>query len=404
MEARDMRLQWVIVIVAMCLAALLSSSAIQGQTVEGLPIITVVDLDCGWLRRVNVWGDHLYMSTTSPSERPSGVVIMDVRDPAKPVRVGYIDDHYGRAAAFSGHYIFLARHDPDGFPVRPDPDREADDHALHVVDIADPAHPVLVATNDTVGAPQDIEVYGNYAYVVSSTGYDGKIPQLFVFDITDPTKPIKVASLVVNGDRLALVPPELLGAPKEVERPTSGAPPREGPLLCVCGSGGTWSETHLTAISMADPSEPRIVASSPDRYRTICRVGSVLVMTPLWGEEREGQLVFLDGTKPFTELGCYDPKEAYLYETRPGAGDHHVYYADWEHGDFHVLDISKPHAPVKVARGQTALPGLVSFTPTALHVYMAFSDRQSGAKSLGVMGALKVAEDVKSADMDHPLD
>jgi len=385
----------VMLILAVCLAAFLSSGATQGQTVEGLPIITVVDLDCGWLGRVNVWGDHLYISTRTRSERPSGVVIMDVRDPAKPIQVGYIDEHYGRAAAFSGHYIFLARHDPEP---------EGDDHALHVVDIADPAHPVLVATNETAGAPQDIEVYANYAYVVARTRSEGELPRLSVFDISDPTRPIKVASLAVNGNRLALVPPDLLGPPRGAESPTSGARPGGGPLLYVCGSGDASSETHLTAISMADPSEPRIVASSPDHYAAMCRVGSVLVMSPPSIEQREGQLVFLDGTRPFTELGYYDTRAANLYETRPGAGDRHVYYADWEFGEVYVLDISKPHAPVKVARGATGLPGLISFAPTARHVYMAFTDRPSGAKSLGVMGALKVAEDVKSADMDHPVD
>jgi hypothetical protein len=36
---------------------------------------------------------------------------------------------------------------------------------LHVYDLADPAHPVLIATCDTEGEASDVEIVGGYAYV-----------------------------------------------------------------------------------------------------------------------------------------------------------------------------------------------------------------------------------------------
>ena len=77
-----------------------------------------------------------------------------------------------QAVAVFGHYAYVA----------------AGSSGLFVLDISDPAAPVLAGSYDTPGQALGVTVAGNYAYVAN--GSDG----LLVLDISDPSAPIKVGS------------------------------------------------------------------------------------------------------------------------------------------------------------------------------------------------------------------
>ncbi len=53
---------------------------------------------------------------------------------------------------------------------------------LKVVDVSDPADPVLLGTSDALGTMEKVEVVGNLAYVAGLSG-------LFILDVSDPRDP-----------------------------------------------------------------------------------------------------------------------------------------------------------------------------------------------------------------------
>ncbi|HXR03971.1 MAG TPA: hypothetical protein VN836_04605 [Verrucomicrobiae bacterium] len=103
-----------------------------------------------------------------------GLRIYDVSNPAKPKRIGRVNDG-GTAlyAAVSGKYVFLAN-DYDG---------------LRVYDVSNPASPTNVARVKDMGYPWGVAVAGKYAYVADNFyGFS-------IFDISDVTHPVGVGHI-----------------------------------------------------------------------------------------------------------------------------------------------------------------------------------------------------------------
>lgn len=67
---------------------------------------------------------------------------------------------------------------------------------LHVVDVSNPAAPVIVATRDTPGNANDVRVAGNYAYVADGSA------GLQIIDITNPRTPTIAGAVSVGGSAL----------------------------------------------------------------------------------------------------------------------------------------------------------------------------------------------------------
>jgi hypothetical protein len=101
----------------------------------------------------------------------AGLVVIDISNPANPVYVGGCNTSgYARALALAGSYAYVA----DG------------DAGLVVIDISNPAAPFRVGGCSTSDLSMDVAVSGNYAYVaVSSAG-------LAVIDISNPYAPRRV--------------------------------------------------------------------------------------------------------------------------------------------------------------------------------------------------------------------
>ena len=102
-----------------------------------------------------------------------GLHIVDVSDPADPRRVGTFDTLLDpRRFAVAGTLVYVA----------------AGVEGLKVIDLEDPSAPRLVAEFDTPGAATDVKLAGSLAYVADDDA-------LLVFDVGDPAHPIVIGSL-----------------------------------------------------------------------------------------------------------------------------------------------------------------------------------------------------------------
>ena len=112
---------------------------------------------------IAVDGDHAYVLDGYSFN------IVDVADPAAPVLVGGLGAQAAGALALSGHYALLV-----------------DWLGVEIVDVADPALPVEVGRIDDIESlnASGIRVHGNYAYLSGD--------RMAVVDISDPLQPMVV--------------------------------------------------------------------------------------------------------------------------------------------------------------------------------------------------------------------
>ncbi len=342
-----MRGKRVMMLAAMCVLALVSGGASQGQTVEDLSVVSTTAFNIG-NGVTKVWDGYLYTragSLEGGGWGDGGVTVIDVRDPLHPVEVARVDDYYTSVMVFSGHHMFLFRRDPT---------MSGTNHALHVIDIADPATPTLACSLSVGHRARAFKISGNYIYVASS--YQG----LWVFDISDPTDVRQAGWLNIDADRLALIPP--LG--------------EADPILYVSGDQG-----KLTTVSLLDPANPSVIdTTTTDSVGYMMEMGTILVLVQ---GSAGGQLLFLDGTDPFAELGTYGLEGSVAV----GPGDQHLYVSR-DGGSFTVLDLRSPSAPTEVARCETGLSHRATLVPTPTLVYAV------GSGALVVTESLRVFDDV----------
>lgn len=118
---------------------------------------------------VTVSGKHAYVAGGL-----DGLFVVDISNPANPIVVGHAYDGgtaYG--VAVSGKCAFLAN-DYDG---------------LRIYDVSNPAAPKSIAcTNDILARARSVAVVGNTAYLANGA--------LFIYDISDPTFPKKLGFVI----------------------------------------------------------------------------------------------------------------------------------------------------------------------------------------------------------------
>lgn len=137
-----------------------------------LPIVGGVDLPATPFA-LALQGDLVFAALGA-----SGLWIVDVSNPAVPVVRGSIDTP-GSATdvAIAGGYAYVA----DGAP------------GLQVVDVSNPASPALVGTADTPGTCTDLAVQGTFVYVAD--GPSG----VWVADVSNPFAPTSVGNVAIPG-------------------------------------------------------------------------------------------------------------------------------------------------------------------------------------------------------------
>jgi len=122
---------------------------------------------------VTVSGDHAYIVDGN-----FGLQVLDISDPATPVVAGSLETPGGPwGVDVSGDHAYVA----DG-PA-----------GLQAIDISDPANPVIVGSVATPDFASGVHVSGNYAYVADN--FSG----LQVIDISDPAIPFIAGSIDVGG-------------------------------------------------------------------------------------------------------------------------------------------------------------------------------------------------------------
>jgi hypothetical protein len=120
-----------------------------------------------------VAGDHVYVA-----DYTSGIQVLDVSDPAAPVLAGTLAmGGQAVAVAVEGDHLYVANYYG----------------SLDVVDISDPTNPILVGQTPLMGNPHAVVVNGDVAYLAC---YYGGVQSV---DVSDPTMPLNLDSFATTG-------------------------------------------------------------------------------------------------------------------------------------------------------------------------------------------------------------
>lgn len=129
----------------------------------------VWDGSCCDERSVAVYGDYIVAAQSGYS---GSFQVLDLSSTWYPTLVGSLPDIKANSLTVSGHYIYAA----------------CGSSGVKIIDLADPAHPVLVGVVDTPGSASRVAVSGSLAYVADGTG------GVQVLDIGDPAHPAIIGS------------------------------------------------------------------------------------------------------------------------------------------------------------------------------------------------------------------
>lgn len=132
----------------------------------------------GWYYTdVDVRGDYVYVTDWF-----YGVKVMDIADPAAPVLVDSCFASQASAIEVSGGYAYVARGAQD----------------FQVIDLEDPAHPIPAGWTSVPGYPYDVAVLGDRAYLAN------RPVGLQVIDVADPDEPRLVGTCNTPGEEQAV--------------------------------------------------------------------------------------------------------------------------------------------------------------------------------------------------------
>jgi len=183
----------------------------------------------GFLWDVHVLGSYAYLV-----DQHYGLRIVDVSDPTSPAQVGFyhawdVRDVYvaDDPAAGSGRRYAYVSYGRTGFLI---------------IDVSNPADPVQVGTYGIFAPPPRLYVTGGYAYAAFGDS-------LHVVDVSDPTAPVRVAS---------------------IPGPTDDVYVADGYAFVAAGQSG------LRVIDVSDPAHPVELAE----YDTPGFAGDIFVIPP----------------------------------------------------------------------------------------------------------------------------
>ncbi len=150
----------------------------EGQGFTLLGQLSDPSWGAGYTFNVRVAGTLAYL------QRQDGLHIIETADPAHPVQLGL----YRRAHLGYSNDVKLVEANGKRYAVIADYD-------VDVVDVTAPAAPMLVATIHESAHTDAIEVRAGTIYAYFGT-YDGTCP---IYDLTNPEAPVKLGSYSVNG-------------------------------------------------------------------------------------------------------------------------------------------------------------------------------------------------------------
>lgn len=181
---------------------------------------------------LDVAGGYVYLAVTGTT---SQLQIIDARDPSQPHIIATrslpsVTGSYpsGLSVFYYAGRVYVGTHRTAG-------------SEFHIYDATDPTNPHWLGSIWLNHNIYDITVNGNYAYLAASGDTTGVI----VLDVSDPTHPVKVASVAFSGTEYTQRV-FLLGSLLYAGRRKSGSP----------------NQPELIALDVRDPRAPIVIASS----------------------------------------------------------------------------------------------------------------------------------------------
>ncbi len=271
-----------------------------------------------WARRVVVENSKAYVACDSSPLR--GLFIADVTDPFKPVALGSLDLGDGEGVAVAGDYAYVSG-----------------SNALHVVDVQDALNPTLSSSMSLNGTARDMEVDESLLF----TGCD----RMDVFDISDPSLPLTVAST-------------LSGVPSGGT--THGFDVQDGIVFYPALSGGGLQILDASFPSNAVPVSETTAAGEIRAIGADAGLAVLGITAPLGDAGVVGRVEVFDVSNP--ELPVQQGILTLGANIFPDAVEVAGSLAYVSGSGFHIIDISTPSSPVlrstlNVSAGPTAISG-----------------------------------------------
>jgi hypothetical protein len=287
---------------------------------------------------VAVQGDYAYLACLE-----DGLRIVNISNLNSPFDVGHLSSVYGVCVAVSGNYAYIGG------------TRTNEAAGIKVVDISDPANPVLAATIPASNFTGVLKLIGHRLY--SANGGNG----MTITDISDPLNPVPLGRLVdfqvfgldVQGDFVYTAgewygmtvwdfsnpanPVELGNFQDQYGYYLNDLEVRDGYAYLAYGGSG------LIVVDLATMQQVATIDSLTHAFGVEIE-GNTLYMN--YGDP-ECPLAVIDITNPLSPqtLGIYYPPE----DIRNFAVDGElVYVADYNHG-LRIVDVTDPATPVETA-------------------------------------------------------
>jgi hypothetical protein len=221
-------------------AVTLSSFPASALVIAGdLPLYDVSDPRTYQLGDIEIVDGLAYVVTRIPYGDAPSLRILDLSDPTSPVEIG----------SFRASDAPLGANDVEvvgGLAYITDFGRGG---SLRIIDVSDPTAPVEIGAFQAEFDPIDVEVVGNFAYVLDYL-LDEFAPNWLVFrviDVSNPAAPIQVSELRKNVSRHW--------------RPTD--------FEVVDGFAYVMGSIDSEVIDVSNPAAPVVVASLPDTYLSL---------------------------------------------------------------------------------------------------------------------------------------
>ena len=265
------------------------------------PVGIFNSLICGWPHGFDIVGDLAYIAGED-----STFVVVDISNPADPIVLGKCTSpSFAWNVKVSGNYAFVA--DNSG--------------GLMVIDVSDPSEPYAVSTYDTPSYARDVNVVDNLAYIADRES------GIIIFDISDPLNPV------------------MLG---EADTP--------GPCIkfAVQGDYAYVADGNFQVINIANPSNPYHVFEyiTPKSSEAIAVEGDYAYVTV----DKIGLYIF-DISNPENPVFV---DSAYVGKSLSGAyySSGYVYLCGYWPGSLHIIDVSDPTCPIIVYENRLEMIGL----------------------------------------------
>jgi hypothetical protein len=121
-----------------------------------------------------------------------GMHIINISNPAAPSEVGFYDVPYvPKDVTVAGKYVYVTLFEgisplQENSVLREHAKASEDDSGLLIIDVSDPANPIEAGYFDPPVWAQYVALAGNYAYIIDGDNI------LYIVDISNPTNPIEV--------------------------------------------------------------------------------------------------------------------------------------------------------------------------------------------------------------------